>query len=266
MRGAMRRPSSGSPAGRAGNPACLISAIDPGSTYPVLPQQPAAGIEREGNMKTAAVSAALVLAACMVTSCGDASDPVKMSKAEDGAAVLRVIQPDIATSGLPRAEDTTIREVTLIRNFAREYGLSIKLTKVAPEQLSAELMEGRADLVIGCRLEWIDTDAKVLFSRPVFQPMRAAADSSDMGMTGEDPKVMWAVPRASKKLLKALNEYLVKVHPSVTPNQLTGDLDKIKERGYIRVLSRNNPACYFVHRGELMGFEYELIKQYAKQQ
>lgn len=217
-------------------------------------------------MRIATVSAALVLAACMVTGCGDASDPVKMSKAEDGTGVLRVIRPATGTEGLPRGEDPAVREAALIRNFARDHSLEIKWETVSPEQLADELMAGRGDLAIGCRLEWIDTDAKLLFTRPVFKPMRADADSSDMGITREDPKVMWAVPRSSKKLLKALNEFLLREHPSVTPNQRTGDLAKIKERGYLRVLSRNNPACYFIHRGELMGFEYELIKQYAEQQ
>ncbi len=105
----------------------------------------------------------------------------------------------------------------------------------------------------------------LLFTRTVFNPLKPDSAAID-GLADDASGIVWALPETSGDLLNKLNTFLVKEHPSVAPKSRTGDLAKIKERGYIRVLTRNNPACYFIHRGVLMGFEYELIKQYADQQ
>jgi membrane-bound lytic murein transglycosylase F len=43
-----------------------------------------------------------------------------------------------------------------------------------------------------------------------------------------------------------------------------GDLAELQKRGSIRVLLRNNAINYFVYKGVQQGFEYELLKQFAK--
>ncbi|MCA9734496.1 MAG: transporter substrate-binding domain-containing protein [Deferribacteres bacterium] len=55
----------------------------------------------------------------------------------------------------------------------------------------------------------------------------------------------------------------VQVKPNAR-NKITFDLQKIRERGKLIALTRFNANSYFLHRGEPMGFEYELLEQFAQ--
>jgi membrane-bound lytic murein transglycosylase F len=46
--------------------------------------------------------------------------------------------------------------------------------------------------------------------------------------------------------------------------QVELDLDAIRERGYINALVDNNSVSYFIFRGEPMGYEYELLRQFSE--
>jgi membrane-bound lytic murein transglycosylase F len=46
--------------------------------------------------------------------------------------------------------------------------------------------------------------------------------------------------------------------------QMGGSLGRIKEKGKIIVLTRNNAHCYYIYRGEPMGFEYDLARAFAE--
>ncbi|AGA35191.1 transglycosylase, SLT family [Thioalkalivibrio nitratireducens DSM 14787] len=84
---------------------------------------------------------------------------------------------------------------------------------------------------------------------------------------GERQAIAWAVRRDTPDLLAALNRFL-------TTEQLTrprevqylGDLPELKERRVLRILLPNTAASYFLWRGELVGFEYELARRFAEQQ
>jgi len=87
-----------------------------------------------------------------------------------------------------------------------------------------------------------------------------------LALTDEQP-LAWAIRKNSPELLKAANQFLTHEQLTTRINPLfKGDLDDIKKRRTLRVITRNNAATYFLWRGELLGFEYELVKAFAKQQ
>ena len=69
----------------------------------------------------------------------------------------------------------------------------------------------------------------------------------------------------STQLKKSLNEHLsLKKLETDHIESNFGDLAEIKKRGVLRVLLRNNASSYFIWRGQLMGFEYEMAQAFAK--
>ncbi|NOZ54943.1 MAG: transporter substrate-binding domain-containing protein [Gammaproteobacteria bacterium] len=77
--------------------------------------------------------------------------------------------------------------------------------------------------------------------------------------------IAWAVRPNAVKLLSTINRFLTNEHLTNRKQQIyKADLADIKQRKVLRVLTRNNAATYFLWRGELMGFEYELAREFAK--
>lgn len=76
----------------------------------------------------------------------------------------------------------------------------------------------------------------------------------------------WSSRKDNPELLKAINQFLT--HEKLTQKLktfYTDDLDAIKKRKTLRVITRNNAASYYLLRGQLLGFEYDMIKAFAKQ-
>ncbi len=79
-------------------------------------------------------------------------------------------------------------------------------------------------------------------------------------------RIAWAVRKNSAELLDKINQYITseRVITSADQPELR-DWAAIQKKGVLRVITSNNPASYFMWRGELMGFDYELIRHFAKQ-
>jgi len=74
----------------------------------------------------------------------------------------------------------------------------------------------------------------------------------------------WGVRKNAPRLISEINRYLqLEFRVEGQDKQFTGDFNQIRKRRVLRVLLRNNAASYFLYRGELMGFEYELAREFA---
>ena len=75
----------------------------------------------------------------------------------------------------------------------------------------------------------------------------------------------WGIRKDAPGLVGAINRYMQLEHVADDDTgPFTGDFDQIKKRKVLRVLLRNSAASYFLYRGELLGFEYELARQFAR--
>lgn len=91
--------------------------------------------------------------------------------------------------------------------------------------------------------------------------IRAAIDLT------ENRPIAWAIRHNSPELLENLNRFLTSQQLAQRDQSLDrGDLARIRERKVLRVLTVNSATTYFLWRGRLMGFEYELMRHFAESQ
>lgn len=79
--------------------------------------------------------------------------------------------------------------------------------------------------------------------------------------------IAWAVRREAPQLKRELNEFFTAEHVLASQHRERPlrDWAEIQQSGTLRVLTRNHPASYFIWRGELMGFDYDLLRQFARE-
>ena len=133
-------------------------------------------------------------------------------------------------------------------------GIEVRLVpeNMPPERLLAGVAEGRLDMAavnVGDRSR-LAADWPTL--RVVSQPFKSDA-------------VAWAVNPHAPNLLRELDRFLsIEQLTTLANGERYGDLADIKRHGVLRIVTRNNAATFFLWRGEQVGFEFELLREFAE--
>ena len=121
-----------------------------------------------------------------------------------------------------------------------------------PERLLAGVAEGRLDMAVVNVGDSTLLEAGWPTLRVVSRPFKSDA-------------VAWAVNPHASNLLRELDRFLsIELLTTLANGERYGDLTDIKRHGVLRIVTRNNAATFFLWRGEQVGFEFELLREFAK--
>lgn len=164
---------------------------------------------------------------------------------------------DIGTAEALKNYKLTIPEGTVYAETLDELGLSEVINYVPATTSSFDLLAGVSEGLYVATVVDSDVLRELL---PEFPALNV-----DFTLRKNRP-IGWAVRKDNDKLRSALNQFLISHHLQQATTQFNyQDWPAIKKSGRLRVLTLNNPASYFMWRGELMGFDYDLMRHFAAQ-
>jgi membrane-bound lytic murein transglycosylase F len=140
-----------------------------------------------------------------------------------------------------------------LRDLYRSRGLGIRLVFVDEsldtESLVYQVSRGERPLTV--------IDSNLLSGIAAYNP-----DVEPLFVLASGRELAWVVRRDAPNLAAALDAFFMEnelTHHAVE-DRTTGDLDAVKARGSLRVLTLNNPVNYFLYRGRQVGFDYEIAR------
>ena len=168
------------------------------------------------------------------------------------------------TTQITSMDDLALRQVALKKSSPMWHAMqglaennpSMDLV-IIPEQLSEETVmrrvaSGQYDVTIADS-DFLD---KYLPQHPEL--------STAYDLTGGEAKA-WAVNAGAQNLQVALNQFLNKNHLEFNIAKVhLDDLPRIKERKSLRLITYSNPVNYYFSGGRFYGFEYELVRKFAR--
>ncbi|WP_339900102.1 transporter substrate-binding domain-containing protein [uncultured Gilvimarinus sp.] len=175
-----------------------------------------------------------------------------------------------AGGGKPVASIEQLAELALVVPKGSSYQQTLQRLMAENPELNFDVTErphdGNPDTLVDLVVNG-DFDATLLDGN-VAETLSQYREDFTLGLSVSPTRpVAWAMRIDAEQLRSRLNRYLTRhTIDESSIDYRTDDLTAIKDRGVIRMITRNNPASYFMWRGDLMGFEYDLLKKYASEQ
>ncbi|HEY8570688.1 transporter substrate-binding domain-containing protein, partial [Microbulbifer sp.] len=180
---------------------------------------------------------------------------VPIGKTHD-TLVSRKDTPEVKAGETLKGRTMTVTKGTVFetrgREFAKQHpGLNLRVVEKNYVELALDVSLGHIDFTI------IDEQIFALVSQ--FRDNL----KKNVVFEREDPLAI-GFRKNSPQLEKAVNDAIRKIKLTNPYTRHLDDLDKIKERGVLRAVTRNHPGTYFMWKGRVMGFEFELLNKFAK--
>ncbi|MFC6980793.1 transporter substrate-binding domain-containing protein [Microbulbifer taiwanensis] len=172
--------------------------------------------------------------------------------------VSRRDQPKVEDGDQLKGKTLVVTEGTTYEQRAREFARQHPGVKV--EVLDRNYVDLAIDVAKGSK------DFTVIDESILNQVLQFREDLKKNITFPEEQELGWAIRKNSPQLLEQLNEGVRHVKLYRTTERYTGDLDEIKKRGQLRAVTRNTSSTYFMWKGRILGYEYELLRKFAKDQ
>jgi membrane-bound lytic murein transglycosylase F len=138
-----------------------------------------------------------------------------------------------------------------LRELSRSRGMGIRLVFVDEtldtETIAYQVSRGERSLTV--------VDSNLLASIQAYN-----SDLEPLFVLAPGRELAWVVRNDAPELAAALDAFIIERHLTShrTDDRTNGDLDAIRKRGSIRIITLNNPVHYFLYRGRQRGFDYEI--------
>jgi len=144
-----------------------------------------------------------------------------------------------------------------LRDLSRARGIGIRMVFVDEaldtETIAYQVSRGERPLTV--------VDSNLLASIETYN-----SDLEPLFVLARGRELAWVVRNEAQELAGALDAFIIErqLTDHRTDDRTTGDLDSVRARGSLRVITLNNPVHYFLYRGRQMGFDYEIASLAAK--